>query len=75
LNIRAAGVIADTTVMIGDTSFDMEMARAAQARAQGVSWGFHTLEEIESGGAHHIAHDFAELGRALDRFAARELAL
>jgi phosphoglycolate phosphatase len=61
LNIAAAGAHADVTVMIGDTSFDMAMARAAGAYAQGVSWGFHTVEEIEAGGAHHVANDFAAL--------------
>jgi phosphoglycolate phosphatase len=71
LNMRAAGAAPRATIMIGDTSFDMEMARAADAYAQGVVWGFHTMAEIASGGAHHIADDFAGLNAALDRFAAR----
>ena len=29
------------TVMIGDTTFDIEMARAAGCRALGVAWGYH----------------------------------
>jgi phosphoglycolate phosphatase len=70
LNMQAAAVAPTDTIMIGDTSFDMEMARAAHAYAQGVAWGFHTLEEVESGGAHHVAQDFVGLNAALDRFAA-----
>jgi phosphoglycolate phosphatase len=70
LNMTAAGVAADRTIMIGDTSFDMAMARAANAYAQGVTWGFHTPEEVAEGGAHHIADDFAALDLALTRFAA-----
>lgn len=40
------GVQADQAVMIGDTSFDMEMARAAGMRAIGVSWGYHPREAL-----------------------------
>lgn len=62
------GAAAEETVMIGDTSFDMEMARGARTRALGVSWGFHTVDEIEGGGAHAVFHDFDALNRALDAF-------
>ncbi len=62
------GVEAEATVMIGDTSFDMAMGRAAGVTALGVSWGFHTVDEIEEGGAHTIHHDFACLDSALGRF-------
>ncbi|MFQ5765225.1 MAG: HAD-IA family hydrolase, partial [Rhodospirillales bacterium] len=40
------------TVMIGDTTFDMEMARRAGAVAIGVSWGYHPEERLHSAGAH-----------------------
>jgi phosphoglycolate phosphatase len=59
----------ERTIMVGDTAHDMRMARAAGVYAQGVSWGFHTAEEVEEGGSDHIAHDFAELDRQLDAFA------
>ncbi|MET0544831.1 MAG: HAD-IA family hydrolase [Caulobacterales bacterium] len=62
------GVDCVDAIVIGDTSFDMAMARAAGAMALGVSWGFHTHEEILDGGAHHIVHTFEELDGALDRF-------
>lgn len=70
LVIEATGATPADTIMIGDTSFDMAMARAAQCYAQGVSWGFHTIEEIRSGGAHHVAEDFAVLRRELERWSA-----
>ncbi len=35
------GVAASDTVMVGDTSFDMEMAKAAGVAGIGVSWGYH----------------------------------
>ena len=64
------GARPEQTVMIGDTSFDMAMGRAARVTALGVSWGFHTPDEISNGGAHHLFDDFAALGAALDRFEA-----
>jgi len=42
-------------VMIGDTSFDMEMARAAGVRAIGVDWGYHAAEELREYGAVAVA--------------------
>jgi phosphoglycolate phosphatase len=41
----------ESTVVIGDTSFDMEMARAAGATAIGVAWGYHPAEELRASGA------------------------
>lgn len=67
--MRAVGATPDRTVMIGDTSHDMRMARAALTRAQGVSWGFHTRDEVLDGGAHHVADLFDELDAELDRWA------
>jgi phosphoglycolate phosphatase len=69
LVIDAVDATPAETIMIGDTSFDMAMARAADCYAQGVAWGFHTIEEIQSGGAHHIAEDFAVLRTELTRWA------
>jgi phosphoglycolate phosphatase len=50
-----AGVGPDTTVVIGDTSFDMMMARRAGARAVGVAWGYHPVRELTDAGAEAIA--------------------
>ena len=33
-------------VMIGDTSFDMEMGRAAGLKTIGVSWGYHSMATL-----------------------------
>lgn len=70
-NMRALERSSDVTIMIGDTSFDMAMARAAGCYAQGVSWGFHTPDEVHAGGAHHVAEDFAALTRELQSFSAQ----
>ncbi|MBE7217465.1 MAG: HAD-IA family hydrolase [Caulobacteraceae bacterium] len=68
--LAAAGARPRDAVMIGDTAFDMHMARAAGVRAVGVTWGFHTAREVEAGGADHISSDFADLRAELGRFAA-----
>ena len=54
------------TVMIGDTSFDILMARAAGVTAIGVAWGYHAVADLEAAGAHAVAPDFAALLAALD---------
>lgn len=53
----------DRAVMVGDTSFDMEMARAAGMAAIGVSWGYHPREAL--GLAEVVIDGFAELPSAL----------
>ena len=49
------------TVMIGDTTFDMEMAVNAGVIGIGVSWGYHTVEELRSAGATHVVFSFNQL--------------
>ena len=50
-----------STVMIGDTTFDMEMAVNAGVMAIGVAWGYHETEELERAGAARVIGDFSEL--------------
>ncbi len=59
--IAEAGASAATTVMIGDTSYDMLMARAAGTRALGVAWGYHAADELAAAGAHAVAETVAAL--------------
>ncbi|MCH7635963.1 MAG: HAD-IA family hydrolase [Proteobacteria bacterium] len=54
------------TAMIGDTSFDMLMAKSAGAVAIGVSWGYHGEDELRECGAARVLADFGELPAALD---------
>ena len=60
-----AGAEPADAVMIGDTTFDMEMARAAGVRAIGVAWGYHTESELREAGAEHVVATPAELGDLL----------
>lgn len=59
------GTLAGQAVMIGDTSFDMAMGRAAGMQAWGVAWGYHAVAALREAGANRIFQDFAELGAAL----------
>ena len=46
---------------LGDTTFDMEMSRAAGVRAIGVSWGYHEPAELLAAGAACVADDIDAL--------------
>jgi phosphoglycolate phosphatase len=61
------GVGPDRTVMIGDSTFDMEMAVAAGTMAIGVSWGFQPVERLLASGAHHIVQGYADVPDLIDR--------
>jgi phosphoglycolate phosphatase len=63
------GIEAGSTVVIGDTSFDMEMARSAGAIAIGVAWGYHEVAELRHAGAHAIIQQPADLLVELRRLA------
>ncbi len=45
------GVAPEQALMVGDTSYDMEMARRAGVEAVGVAWGVHAQEELHQAGA------------------------
>ena len=53
------------TVMIGDSAYDIEMARAAGVRSIGVSWGYQEVRELLEAGAERIVHSFDEVPRAV----------
>ncbi|MEW5726592.1 MAG: HAD family hydrolase [Pseudomonadota bacterium] len=62
--LRAAsdmGLETDAVLMVGDTAYDMAMARAAGCRALGVSWGYHSIAELETAGADQVIDSFDTL--------------
>ena len=50
-----AGASTETTVVIGDTAFDMGMAAAAGATGIGAGWGYHEAHEMLDAGAIGVA--------------------
>jgi phosphoglycolate phosphatase len=59
--LEATGTRPENAVFIGDTTFDMEMARTAKLRPIGVAWGYHTTERLMAAGAYRVAHLVGEL--------------
>lgn len=55
------GVAPSQVVMVGDTAYDMLMANSARAAALGVSWGYHSLEELHRAGARMVIDSFDNL--------------
>ncbi|MEM1052369.1 MAG: HAD-IA family hydrolase [Pseudomonadota bacterium] len=62
-----AGTQPGQAVMIGDTSFDMQMAIAARVRAIGVAWGYHAPQDLLATGADVVADTMADLRAELER--------
>jgi len=63
--LEQAGADPHLAVMIGDTSYDMAMARAAGVRAVGVTWGYHDEALLHAAGAHAVVHRYADLAAAM----------
>ena len=66
--MKALGARPDQTLMIGDTSHDIEMGRAAGVITIAVTWGFHTAQELLASGPDHVCDSFAEVTAILDAF-------
>jgi phosphoglycolate phosphatase len=69
--LAETGASAGCTIVVGDTSHDLLMARAAGTMAIGVTWGFHAADSLKVAGADAIVDDAADLApaalRLLDR--------
>jgi phosphoglycolate phosphatase len=65
--LRDTGTDATRAVILGDTTYDIDMGRAAGIHALGVAWGYHPAETLTASGAADILHSFDALSLALDR--------
>jgi len=63
--MSATGANRENTIMIGDTTFDIEMAKNAGVRSIGVSWGYHQPQELMDAGAACVVNTADELATAL----------
>lgn len=61
--LSETGIAPGHAVMVGDTVFDMDMARAAGMPGLGVAWGYHPAARLGPG----AIQDFTELDGALRR--------
>lgn len=64
--LSETGVAPGDAVMIGDTSYDMDMAQAAGIAAIGVGWGYHSRDALARTAAHRVIDDFSQLAPCLD---------
>ncbi|PZR91450.1 MAG: HAD family hydrolase [Stutzerimonas stutzeri] len=55
------GASPERTLMVGDSTFDMEMAVAAGVTPVAVSWGFQPVAALRAAGARHVIESCAEL--------------
>ncbi len=59
--LAETGVEPRHAIMVGDSIYDMLMAKAAGVKAVGVSWGYHTEANLLEAGASAIVRDFPAL--------------
>lgn len=62
-----AGATPEQSVVIGDTGWDMGMARAAGAHAVGALWGYHDGAELKLAGAQALASSPADVHGLMTR--------
>ncbi len=63
--LSETGVAAVDAVMIGDTSFDIDMAKAAGMTGIAVTWGFHAVSALAH--ADHVVGSADALSAAVDQ--------
>ena len=61
--LNETGVAPGRSVMLGDTTFDMDMARGAGIKKIGVTWGYHAAETLRPDA---MIDDFTALPGAVD---------
>jgi len=66
--IKAIGVDRAYTLMVGDATFDMAMARTAKVYAIGVTWGTMAREDLMQAGADIVVDTVAELETVINNF-------
>lgn len=59
--MEQTGIDKSRVLMIGDTTFDIEMARNADVGAIGVRWGYHEEHLLRQAGAHQLIDQFDEI--------------
>lgn len=59
--LKETGASAEATLLIGDTTFDIEMAVAAGVRPIGVNWGYHPASALAEAGAETVLDRFEQV--------------
>lgn len=69
--MAATGVDASRTVLVGDSGFDMQMAKAAGASALAVAWGYQPVDRLETAGADRVANTTTDIPALVDELVGR----
>lgn len=59
--LDVTAIAPERTIMIGDTTYDMQMARAAKVAGLGVSYGVHETADLYDCDAQHVVNSFTEI--------------
>ena len=59
--MAALGVSAENAIMVGDTTFDLDLSAAIGVDAVGVSWGVHSVDILRSRNPRVVVQDMVEL--------------
>ncbi|MBD2099812.1 HAD family hydrolase [Leptolyngbya sp. FACHB-261] len=59
------GLPAEAALLIGDTTFDLEMAQAGGVRSCAVTWGVHSREQLASASPNYWADSIEQLRDAI----------
>ena len=66
--LRETGIEAAHTVVVGDTGYDIAMARSAGATGVGVAWGYQSTDQLFKAGAVEVVENFPALLPLLDDY-------
>jgi phosphoglycolate phosphatase len=64
--VAETGIAPADAVMVGDSTYDMLMARGAHVGAVGVAWGYHAPAMLLNAGAETVVPDYPALDALLD---------
>lgn len=67
--IAESGAKEHEAIMIGDTIYDMEMARKINVKSLAVLWGYHHEEQLKQSGANQIISDPSQIFDILEEMA------
>ena len=59
--LAETGLAPADALMIGDTSYDKAMGAAADVRTLGVTWGYHTRDQLIASGAERLVESYEDL--------------
>ena len=63
--LKETGTKPCNAIMVGDTSYDIEMAKAVPMKSIGVTWGYHARHALKDARPDSLVNSFEELERII----------